>query len=234
MKIKNLLLALVSLFALQSMAQDCTYYFPTQEGKQYIRNCYDPQDNLSYKLVLTVDKVYEYPGSSEVIADYSYLTASGRALARGEMVARCDDGDFYMDAKHFIPFASFMNVPESELLLFTNMISYPDAFTDDSDPYQMWNQGTDGDITIYDKNNKNNRIRMSIRDREYEKSEPISTPAGIFDTTKVKSNIVIRTPQETMNAYSYEWYSADNGIVRSEVYDENNVLQFYSVLEEIR
>ena len=81
-----------------------------------------------------------------------------------------------------------------------------------------------------------NFINMAIKDREFIKTESITTPAGTFDCAKVKYNIATRSPKskETITGYGYEWYSPNVGLVRTEQYDKNNVLQSYTVLEELK
>ena len=37
-----------------------------------------------------------------------------------------------------------------------------------------------------------------------------------------------------VTGYGYEWYSPNVGLVRTEQYDKNNVLQSYTVLEELK
>ena len=55
-----------------------------------------------------------------------------------------------------------------------------------------------------------------------------------FDCTKVKFKIKSRSPKETIEGYGYEWYAPNIGVVRTEQYNNNNVLQSYSVLEEVK
>lgn len=92
-------------------------------------------------------------------------------------------------------------------------------------------------VKIYDKKNRKNRKDMAIKDREFIKTESITTPAGTFVAAKVKYNIASTFPhksKETITGYGYEWYSPNVGLVRTEQYDKNNVLQPYTVLEELK
>ena len=48
MKLKNLLLMGVMLIATSAVAQEnCTFFFPNQEGQQVTRNCYTANGKLS-------------------------------------------------------------------------------------------------------------------------------------------------------------------------------------------
>jgi len=232
MKIKNLFLLVAAIYATHTLAQDCTFYFPMDKGQQVVRNCYDAQGTLTNVFTITVENSYDYPSGYEVIADYTYSDASNQTLTSGQMVACCDDENFYLDMKNRIPFTNALNMMDADVLLVSNLMPYPNAFTG-TDPFDPDNNVgfTEGDISIYQKHNKDNRARISIRNRQYEKDEEITTPAGTFHCTKVKFDIDLWTPQGKTEGYGYEWYSPKVGVVHSEQYDKNKVLQSYSVLE---
>ena len=84
--------------------------------------------------------------------------------------------------------------------------------------------------------NKVIKLNYSVAELRFIKTESITTPAGTFDCAKVKYNIATRSPKskETITGYGYEWYSPNVGLVRTEQYDKNNVLQSYTVLEELK
>ena len=90
------------------------------------------------------------------------------------------------------------------------------------------------DAMIARKLNSYHRIKEESSDMRSVKTEEITTPAGTFDCTKVKFKIKSRSPKETIEGYGYEWYAPNIGVVRTEQYNNNNVLQSYSVLEEVK
>ena len=113
-------------------------------------------------------------------------------------------------------------------------INYPNPYAANFDKNNVYFD--EASVKIYDKKNRKNRKDMAIKDREFIKTESITTPAGTFDCAKVKYNIATRSPKskETITGYGYEWYSPNVGLVRTEQYDKNNVLQSYTVLEELK
>ena len=65
-------------------------------------------------------------------------------------------------------------------------------------------------------------------------ADKVATPAGTFDCTKVKYKIKSRSPKETIEGYGYEWYAPNVGVVKNEQYNNNNQLQYYTVLEVVK
>ena len=90
------------------------------------------------------------------------------------------------------------------------------------------------ELCVFTKKDKNNRAEISVFDREFVTTETVNTPAGAFYCTKVKYEMNIWTPKETIKGYGYEWYAPNIGIVRSEQYNNKKELQSYSVLERIK
>lgn len=232
MKIRNLFLLLVAFLATTAMAQDCTFFFPNQEGQQVTRNCYTADGTLTNILVYRVDQVYDYPSGQEVIANYTFSDAMGKLLNSGQMTARCNDGDFSMSMGHLASFPEAINMMNADVFMMGDLMNYPNTFSDPSDPADN-DDFDDGTLRIYQKGNKNNQAEISVFDREFVKNESINTPAGPYYCTKVKYEMNIWTPQGTTKGFGYEWYAPNIGIVRTEQYNDKKVLQSYSVLDKI-
>ncbi len=234
MKLRNLFLVVATSLATGAMAQDdCTFFFPDQEGQQITRNFYTADGTLSNILVYHVDQAYDYPSGEEVVASYTFSNATGKPLTSGQMAARCNNGNFTMSMGTLPSFPLAMKMIDSDVFMMGDLMNYPNAFSNPMNPGDD-NQFDNGTIRIYQKGNKNNRAEVSITNREFVKNENIDTPAGNFQCTKVKYDINIWTPNEKLEGYGYEWYAPNIGIVRSEEYSKNGQLQSYSVLENIR
>ena len=234
MKLKNLLLMGVMLIATSAVAQEnCTFFFPNQEGQQVTRNCYTANGKLSSILVYRVDQVYDYPSGTEAIASYTFSNAAGKLINSGLMVARCNDGDFSMSMNGATTFPAAMDMMNTDVYMIGDLMNYPDAMSDPTDPDDD-NEFDDATIRLYQKGNKNNRAEITLSDRRFVATESVDTPAGPFYCTKIKYDIDIWTPKGKIEGYGYEWYAPNIGIVRSEQYNKKNELQSYSVLEKIK
>ena len=216
MKSKVLLVALAAMLAGGAMAQDCTFFFPTTKGTKLVKKSYDGKGNLSGVMTYVVDV---------------FVNNGGTVIDKGELEAFCQDGEFFMDMKEVLSNPSFVTTTNTAVAATDAVINYPSVAQGASSDDVYFD---DAVINIYSKKNRKDRKNISIYDREYVKTEEITTPAGTFDCTKVKFKIKSRSPKETIEGYGYEWYAPNIGVVRTEQYNNNNVLQSYSVLEEVK
>lgn len=234
MKLRNLLLMGFALVTTSVMAQDdCTFFFPNQQGQQVTRNCYTADGKLTNILIYRVDQVFNYPSGLEVIANFTFSDAAGKPLHSGDMVARCNDGDFSISMSGAMSFPVALNMMNSDVYMVGDLMNYPNAMSDPTDPGDD-DEFDDATLRLYQKGNKDNRAEITLSDRRFVTTESVNTPAGAFYCTKIKYDINIWTPKGTLEGYGYEWYAPYIGIVRSEQYNKNNVLQSYSVLEKMK
>lgn len=232
MKMKVVYAALISLFAAGAMAQDCTFFFPQQEGTKLVRKGYDAQGNLKNVMTYQVDKVETMPSGTEVEADYVYADANGNQIVRGELECSCQNGEFFMNMGDLVSYPAAVSMIGEDIAMTGDFMNYPNTISSNipgDDDYYF----DDANIKIYSKKNKKKRANVSIHDRAYETTESLTTPAGTFDCAKVRYNIDVNSPDGRITGYGYEWYAPNVGVVRTELYDPNNNLQSYTVLEEI-
>lgn len=110
--------------------QDCAFFFPNQEGEQITRNCYTADGKLTNILVYRVDQAYDYPSGMEVVANYTFTDASGKTLNSGQMVARCNDGNFSMSMGDVATFPTALNMMNADVYMMGDLMNYPNAFSD--------------------------------------------------------------------------------------------------------
>lgn len=234
MKVKVLYAALISLFSGMVIAQDCTFFFPQTKGSAWVRKGYDAKGNLQTVMNYKVDDVENIPSGMEVEADYVYTDAAGKIINKGDVKAYCQNGEFFLDSQETLSSPGMVSGLNENMDITESFINYPNPYSSDFDSDDAYFD--EASIKIYDKNNRKNRMDMSIYDRELVKTESVTTPAGTFDCAKVKYKLATRSPKakETYTGYGYEWYSPNVGLVRTEQYDKNNVLQSYTILEELK
>lgn len=233
MKSKVIMGALALLFSAAAMAQDCTFYFPQTQGTQLVKKGYDAKGNLQSVMTYTVDEVGGTASGLEVEADYVFSDPSGMVYDKGDIEAFCQNGEFFIEMKEMLSNPTFVTSVQSDLAATESLINYPNVLNDpsnsSSDAYF-----DDATVQIYSKKDRKDRKSISISDREYIKTEQITTPAGTFDCTKVKYKIKSRSPKETITGYGYEWYAPNVGVVKNEQYGNNDQLQYYTILETIK
>lgn len=179
MKLRNLFLMATFFVATGAIAQeDCAFFFPNQLGEQITRNCYDAKGNLTNVLVYKVEQTYDYPSGPEVIANYIFANATGKQLSAGQMVARCNNGDFSMSMSDVATFPLAMNMMTADVYMMGDLMNYPNTFSDPADPADE-SDYDDGTVRLYQKGNKSNRAEISIFNRQFVSNESVNTLWGL-------------------------------------------------------
>ena len=232
MKFRVMLSMLALLLVTTAMAQDCIFFFPQTEGVQLVKKGYDTKGNLQSVMTYTIDEVDIYPSGMVVEADYVFQDSTGNVYDKGDIKAFCQNGEFFMEMKEVLSNPSFVSTRQTDIDVTDSAINYPNVSAASANKDTIYFD--DAYIQIYSKKNRNNRNNVAIYDREYVTTEPITTPAGTYNCTKVKYKIRSRSPKEVIEGYGYEWYTPNVGVVKNEQYDNNDQLQYYTILEVMK
>ena len=230
MKSKIILGLFVLLFVTTGMAQDCIFFFPQTEGTRMVKKNYDANGNLRGVMTYTIDEIDNYPSGMVVEAEYIFKDSTGTVYDKGDLEAFCQNGEFFMEMKEVFSNPSFVSTRQTDVVSTDAVMNYPNVSASTNDTIYF----DDAYVQIYSKKNRGNRKNVTVYDREYVTTEPVTTPAGTFDCTKVKYKIKSRSPKETIEGYGYEWYTPNVGVVKNEQYDNNNQLQYYTILEVLK
>ena len=230
MKSKIILSLFVLQFVTTGMAQDCIFFFPQTEGTRMVKKNYDANGNLRGVMTYTIDEIDNYPSGMVVEAEYIFKDSTGTVYDKGDLEAFCQNGEFFMEMKEVFSNPSFVSTRQTDVVSTDAVMNYPNVSTSTNDTIYF----DDAYVQIYSKKNRGNRKNVTVYDREYVTTEPVTTPAGTFDCTKVKYKIKSRSPKETIEGYGYEWYTPNVGVVKNEQYDNNNQLQYYTILEVLK
>lgn len=195
-----------------------------------VKKNYDANGNLRGVMTYTIDEIDNYPSGMVVEAEYIFKDSTGTVYDKGDLEAFCQNGEFFMEMKEVFSNPSFVSTRQTDVVSTDAVMNYPNVSTSTNDTIYF----DDAYVQIYSKKNRGNRKNVTVYDREYVTTEPVTTPAGTFDCTKVKYKIKSRSPKETIEGYGYEWYTPNVGVVKNEQYDNNNQLQYYTILEVLK
>ncbi len=212
---------------------DCMAFFPTEEGTVFINKSYDASNNLLNTITYRVNDTYNYYSGTSMDMNFVISDARDNVIDNGTLTAQCTDGTFYLDMKTRALSPEIMNILGMNTELVGNFLDYPDTFNDDfaySGDFEM----DGGEFTVQSKTDKNDFVRVRMYNRNYEKNERITTPAGTFHASKITFNFEVTRNRESTIYNGVEWYAVGAGIVRSETYDKNGALQNYTVLTTLR
>ncbi len=226
---KGLLLLLAIAFVQLGFAQDCTSFFPQEEGTQLLLKSYNKKDKLESIVRQTLVSKKNEGGA--MIYEVHQETADDKdeLLMENDYVFRCEDGRFIIDMKTVMPDEQLEAYEGMEMDVETESIDIPaDAKPGEElkDGYISIKVHTGSPVTI--------NMKVSIKDRNVEATEEVTTPAGTFECLKISQKVISDVGFVTVSTNNVIWYAENIGTVRSETYKDNGKLIGYQVLEDIQ
>lgn len=225
---KGLLLILVVAFAQLGFTQNCTSFFPQEEGTELVLKSYNKKDKLESIVRQTL--VSKKREGSTMVYEVHQETSDDKdeLLMENDYVFRCEDGRFIIDMKTVMPDEQLEAYEGMEMDVETESIDIPaDAAPGEElkDGFISIKVQTGSPITI--------NMKVSIVDRKVEAIEEITTPAGTFECLKISQKVISDVGFVSVSTKNMVWYAENIGTVRSETYKDNGKLIAYQVLEEI-
>lgn len=237
---KKFLLFFASIFAATNllMAQsECMQFYPNTPGATLVNKTFDAQNNLMNVTTYTINQVYDYSSSTNMLIGFIIADKDGNTVDSGNIEAYCDNGTFYTKMVNRSMTSDVMNMLSTNTEMVGNFLDYPNIFSDNDgypfdDPFEMG----DGDFTIQSKADKKEMIRVHVYNRRYIKNEKVTTPAkeSPFHAAKVTFDFDVTKNKVTTKYKGIEWYAANAGIVKSETYDSNNKLVTTTILTTLK
>jgi len=227
MKFRILLVLLPLSFALNSVAQDCSTFFPFKEGAYMEYTTFNKKGKVESITENTVKVINENDGEIEAEVSTVLKDKKGKESYSGTYQVFCKDGRLLMDVNSmFNPamqqsFSGYEVTIEGDALSFPNDIEVGQELPDASSKITTAASG----INIASMN-------IEITDRKVEGKATISTDAGSFECYKISQTSNIKM----MISRSYstvEYFAEGVGVVRSETYDQRGKLQSYMELTAI-
>jgi hypothetical protein len=220
---KNVTIILMALVGFQwTTAQDCTFYYPQQEGATLEYSHYNKRDKLTGKTIHEISNVVSSDNSMSATVNVKTYDDKGEQLAESELNVRCEDGVFYMDMKNFMSQEMMEGFQDMEITMNTEDLELPSNL-------KVGDNLKDGWIKMVMQGPMTMTFSVNVKDRRVEAREKITTAAGTFNCFKLAQTVETKTPI-TVTSSSKEWYAEDIGMVRSESYSKNGKLTGYSLL----
>ena len=217
------------LYALSINAQHCNYYYPMIEGTKMEFQSFNASDNLEGIQQLHVKRVKDVPGSTEATLNSRILDSRNRVLHDGDFTVTCSGSEVKLDMRSLLDPSMMEAFDGMDVTMEVNDIIIPGEIKvgDRLKDASLRMTVAMGGMTISD-------VTMRVENRKVESMESITTPAGTFNTFKISHDYIIDTEAMGMTQLArmktIEYITKDKGAVRTETYDENGVLQSYTVL----
>ncbi|HMP98737.1 MAG TPA: hypothetical protein PKC24_03080 [Cyclobacteriaceae bacterium] len=226
---KKLILSFSALVLSILMYAQCNPYFPLQEGTSWAYESFDAKGKLTGKNEMSVIEYNPNANGYTAVVGTVIYDQKGKELTRGEFEYVCEDGVVYIDMRRFIAEEQLKTMSAYEIKLESENLEIPSQLR----PGQTLK---DGSISFTATNAPiATSMNVRISDRVVEGKENITTPAGSFESFKIKSKSTSTMRMGiNINAEfsSIDWYAENVGMVRSESYNKSGKLTGYTVLSK--
>lgn len=205
-------------------AQECTTFFPYQEGTVIEMTHYDRKDKQTGK---TTQEIVAFESTPEGFEATMKMVHEGKKKSErfeSEFTVKCENGTFKIDMQQYASPEMMEAYKEMEVEVESDELEMPLSL-------EVGQELEDGTMRLKASANGMPAMNMEVRlvNRKVEAEETVQTPAGEYDcykiTYEVETKMMVR-----MTTYSAEWYAEGVGVVKSATYNKNGKLQGYSLL----
>ncbi len=229
---KNLVFAVLTLFSVALLAQDCDFYIPLEEGKGFKYQNFNHRDREDGSQEMIIKSVILHDDHTEAIIETRYYNRRDRLQHEGEYSIRCKGNEMVLDIQSMLDPDLMEGFEGMEVSFTTTDLTIPNNVS-------VGDQLPDGimEIKVSAGGMTMTEMDFTTRNRKVQAMEEITTPAGTFECYKITYENFIDTQamgfSRKSTSLGVEYYAPGVGMVRSELYDENENLESYTVLSEI-
>ncbi len=205
-------------------AQDCTPWFPFQEGVAFEYTSYDKKDKVTSRVHYEVKEVMEKDGTYEATVHALISDKKEEVIADYDFEVTCKDGEFLADFSNFVNPTmkeAFGNVEVStsgdDLIIPQDLsvgLELPDAIT--------YMETAMGAISM--------KAEMYFTERKVVDKVDVETPVKTFNAFKMTGKERVKMSIINREYNVIHFYAEGYGMVRSELYDKKDKLDGYMVL----
>ena len=215
-------------FVQMSNSQDCTKFFPQNEGTVMVTKHYEKKDREISTTKQTILRKTVQGNELKIDIKMDSSSPDTDSVYSAEFSYLCKDGKLYIDMSNYL--GTMLDAYKGmEVEINSEKLEIPSELVEGQTL-------TSGKVDVKIKSNgfQIMNIVITISDRKVEKKETITTPAGTFECFKITQKTTSKTGFVNIETFSSEWISEKVGVVRTENYDKKEKLISYSVLDEFK
>lgn len=229
---KNLLFVFLLLITTGITAQNCDLYFPLVENKGVQYQNFNKRDKIESTQDVMVKKVTRHSDHTEALLSTRFYDNRDRFQHEGEFTVRCKGNELMLDVQSLLDPDMLEGFKDMEINISSIDIIIPDNLkVGDNLPDAGMN------MSVSTAGMKITEIEINITERKVQAIENITTPAGTFECFKItyETNTQSRTMGMTnrLTSKNVEYYAPGVGNVRTEIYDQSDRLESYTILSKI-
>ncbi|MBD2751343.1 TapB family protein [Spirosoma validum] len=229
MKVLVFLLLIITTITSKGWAQDCLG-MTLKAGTSYEMSTFNAKDKPTGKISYQVKDVHKEGSSTVMDITAQFEDEKGKQRTPYVIHYTCTGNELIADLSGMMQSMQATAMKDAEMKLKSNKLVYPGKLS-------VGQKLSDGQMEAEMVSNGNTMMNMNMvmSNRQVESKAPITTPAGTFDTYKIKSDMsfesrVMGIPiRNSMQVVSYR---VDSQIfdIKSETYNKNGKLMGYTLL----
>lgn len=224
---KPIILFIAILFATFLPAQDCSQYFPYQQGTRIEMTQFDAKDKEQGKTTQEVIRFEESSGGFSATVKMKVEDKKGKEEFETEMTLHCDQGVFKVDMDQYITPEMRESFKDMEFEIESRDLEIPLDL-------KVGQQLNDGKITMKASSGGMGMMNFTVNilNRKVEAKEKVVSPAGEFDCFKISYELETQMMIK-MKTLAAEWIAPGVGVVKTAEYSKSGKLKSYTLLTAI-
>ena len=209
-------------FVYTGFAQDCTYFYPMEEGTLIELRHYDKKAKVSGTTRQEITNKQINAGAVAITIHNTFFDEKGKELMTSDLTMECKDGVFTFDMDHYLNDEMMSGMGDIEFTIEGDNLEFPAKMS-------PGDQLKDGTIKLIVPDMAMMNMTTKVYNRKVEAKETITTEAGTFECFKITYDVFVDGMID-FNSKGTEWIAQDVGAVRTETYDKKGKLTGYTEL----
>ena len=218
MKLKLIFIGMLLLLALPVTGQNCSKYYPMQEGTTLEYTSYNGKGKTQGTISYTVSNVVNEGSTSSATMDMKYMDDKGKEAFSSEFTYSCTGNKVTIDYESLMSNQMLEQFSDMEMEVSGTDIELPNDL-------EVGMELPDANVIMkMSMSGINMNSQVDMINRKVEKQETIATPAGTFDCFVIYSENQSKMMMTSQNFPSRLWLAEDVGMVKQETYNNNGKL----------
>ncbi|MGB5203174.1 hypothetical protein [Eudoraea sp.] len=227
MKIKLFLMGLLFVLAIPVTAQNCSKYYPMEEGTTLEYTSYNGKGKTQGTISYTVSNVLDEGSTSSATMVMKYMDDKGKEAFTSEFTYSCTGNTVTIDYESLMSNQMLQQFGDMEMEVSGTDIELPNDL-------EVGMELPDANVIMkISMSGMNMNSQVDMINRKVEKKETITTPAGTFDCYVIYSENQSKMMMASQNFPSRLWLAEDVGMVKQESFNKSGKLMSSTVLTNL-
>jgi len=224
MKLNLFLIGLLFVLAMPVTAQNCSKYYPMEEGISMEYTSYDGKGKTQGIISYTVTNVIDDGRTTSATMAMNYKDDKGKEALNSEFTYSCTENTVTIDYQSLMSNQMLQQFGEMEMELSGTDIELPNDL-------EVGQVLPDANIAMkMSMSGMNMTSKVNMINRKVEKKESVTTPAGSFDCFVIYSENESQMMMANQTFPSRLWLAEEVGMVKQESYNKKGKLMSNTIL----